>query len=96
MFFYQEFILWAVHTVYLHYDIMVKSRWEKYTITVKLFPYIFCLITLEKVTSSFRSRINQGLTMPMYLLISTIQALTYGPFINMFVALGEEVGWRGV
>ena len=37
----------------------------------------------------------QGLTMPMYLLISTIQALTYGPFINMFVALGEEVGWRG-
>ena len=37
----------------------------------------------------------QGLTMPMYLLISTIQAVTYGPFINMFVALGEEVGWRG-
>lgn len=37
----------------------------------------------------------QGLTIPMYLLISTIQALTYGPFINMFVALGEEVGWRG-
>ena len=33
--------------------------------------------------------------MPMYLLTSTIQALTYGPFINMFVALGEEVGWRG-
>lgn len=37
----------------------------------------------------------QGLTMPIYLLISTIQAVTYGPFINMFVALGEEVGWRG-
>lgn len=37
----------------------------------------------------------QGLTMPMYLLISTIQAITYAPFINMFMALGEEVGWRG-
>lgn len=37
----------------------------------------------------------QGLTMPMYLLISTIQMVTYAPFINMFFALGEEVGWRG-
>lgn len=37
----------------------------------------------------------QGLTMPMYLLITTIQAVTYAPFLNMFVALGEEVGWRG-
>ena len=38
----------------------------------------------------------QGLTIPMYILITTIQAITYAPFINMFVALGEEVGWRGV
>ena len=37
----------------------------------------------------------QGLTMPMYLLISSIQAVTIAPFMNMFVALGEEVGWRG-
>ncbi len=37
----------------------------------------------------------QGLTMPLYLLITTIQAVTYAPFMNMFVALGEEVGWRG-
>lgn len=38
----------------------------------------------------------QGLTMPMYLIISSIKAVTYAPFINMFAALGEEVGWRGV
>lgn len=38
----------------------------------------------------------QGLTIPMYILITVIQAVTYGPFLNMFVALGEEVGWRGV
>ena len=38
----------------------------------------------------------QGLTIPMYILITSIQALTYATFVNMFVALGEEVGWRGV
>ena len=37
----------------------------------------------------------QGITMPMYLLITSIQAVTVAPFMNMFVALGEEVGWRG-
>lgn len=37
----------------------------------------------------------QGLTMPVYLLITAIMAVTYAPFLNMFVALGEEVGWRG-
>lgn len=38
---------------------------------------------------------TQGLTVPMYIIITSIQAVTYGPFLNMFVALGEEVGWRG-
>ncbi len=37
----------------------------------------------------------QGFTMPMYILITAIKAVTYVPFLNMFVALGEEVGWRG-
>lgn len=38
----------------------------------------------------------QGLTIPMYLLSTTILAVTVAPFFNMFLALGEEVGWRGV
>lgn len=38
----------------------------------------------------------QGITIPIYILISSIQAITFAPFLNMFVALGEEVGWRGV
>lgn len=38
---------------------------------------------------------SQGLTVEMYLIISVAQALTIAPFMNMFVALGEEVGWRG-
>ncbi|MBE5942089.1 MAG: CPBP family intramembrane metalloprotease [Lachnospiraceae bacterium] len=37
----------------------------------------------------------QGLTIPMYLLITSLQAVTIAPFMNMFVTLGEEVGWRG-
>lgn len=38
----------------------------------------------------------QGITIPIYILIASIQAITFAPFLNMFVALGEEVGWRGV
>lgn len=36
-----------------------------------------------------------GITPEMYLLIGIIQCLTYAPLVNMFAALGEEVGWRG-
>ena len=37
----------------------------------------------------------QGLTYPMYILISVIGCLTYAPLINMIPAVGEEAGWRG-
>ena len=37
----------------------------------------------------------KGLTIESYLVISTIQAVTIAPFINMLFALGEEIGWRG-
>ena len=35
----------------------------------------------------------QGLTIPIYIVITSVQAITFAPFINMLVALGEEVGW---
>ena len=35
----------------------------------------------------------QGITIPLYLVITLITSLNYAPLINMFVALGEEVGW---
>ena len=38
---------------------------------------------------------SQGLTYPMYVLSSVIGCLTYTPFINMLLAVGEEAGWRG-
>ena len=37
----------------------------------------------------------QGLTYPMYVLISVVSAVTYAPLLNTFAAIGEEVGWRG-
>jgi len=37
----------------------------------------------------------QGVTIPVYLAAVAIMSVTYVPFINMFAALGEEVGWRG-
>lgn len=36
-----------------------------------------------------------GLTMGLYVAINVISALTYAPWLNMFFAFGEEVGWRG-
>jgi len=38
---------------------------------------------------------SQGLTIEFYLIISTIQAVTIAPFLNMIFAMGEEIGWRG-
>ena len=37
----------------------------------------------------------QGLTYPLYILVSVFSCVTYAPVINMLFALGEEVGWRG-
>lgn len=37
----------------------------------------------------------QGISVKLYYIITVLQAFTYAPFINTFLALGEEVGWRG-
>ena len=37
----------------------------------------------------------QGLSYPVAILATMIAALTYGPLLNTFAALGEEIGWRG-
>lgn len=37
----------------------------------------------------------QGVSYPMYVLITAIGCVTYAPLINTFTALGEEIGWRG-
>lgn len=37
----------------------------------------------------------QGVSYPVYVLISAVSAITYAPLMNTFIALGEEIGWRG-
>ena len=37
----------------------------------------------------------QGLSYPMYILVSVLGCLTYAPLVNMLLAVGEEAGWRG-
>lgn len=54
------------------------------------------LYSMLKETGALEQFEAQGITIPMYLMITSFAAVTYIPFINMFVALGEEVGWRGV
>ena len=38
----------------------------------------------------------QGLTYPLYVLLSVVMSATYAPLINMLLAVGEEAGWRGL
>lgn len=37
----------------------------------------------------------QGITIQTLMLVQLAQSLTYAPFINALLAVGEEVGWRG-
>ncbi len=38
---------------------------------------------------------SQGISYVQYAIISVISSITYAPLINMFLAVGEEAGWRG-
>lgn len=37
----------------------------------------------------------QGISYPIYILITVASSVTYAPAINIFLAVGEEAGWRG-
>ena len=44
---------------------------------------------------AFRQLEEKGISYPLYFLISVIGSVTYAPLMNTFIALGEEIGWRG-
>ena len=64
-----------------------------------VFPGHFDLSGQYLVSGAGPEAINQleaqGISYPSYVLISVASAVFYGPLINTFVALGEEIGWRG-
>lgn len=45
--------------------------------------------------AALRQMEAQGVSCSAYAMISAIGAITYAPLINVFTALGEEIGWRG-
>ncbi len=46
--------------------------------------------------SEYMASIEQtGMSMSAMLMISVLECMTFVPFINMFLAIGEEAGWRG-
>ncbi|MDE5752976.1 MAG: CPBP family intramembrane metalloprotease [Oscillospiraceae bacterium] len=57
------------------------------------FQTVYSILKEQGALEQFEA---QGITIPMYFAITTILAVTVAPFFNMFMALGEEVGWRGV
>ena len=64
-----------------------------------IFPGHFDLSGDYIVTSGGAEALSQmqaqGISYPLYSLISVISSISYAPLINMFLALGEEIGWRG-
>ena len=63
-----------------------------------IFPGHFDLsgnFLVESAPGALEQLEAQGITYPMYVLITAVSCLTYAPLINMFPAVGEEAGWRG-
>ena len=59
----------------------------------------YLLKTVEEMgmdPAEYKAALEQtGMSMTGLTLISIIPCITYAPFMNMFLAIGEEAGWRG-
>lgn len=65
-----------------------------------IFPHTFdselqTMHNMMEEAGALKQLEEQGITVQMYAVITSVTAVTYSPFINMFFALGEEIGWRG-
>ncbi len=59
----------------------------------------YFLKTVEELgmdPAEYMASIDQtGMSMPSLLMLTVLECMTFAPFINMFLAIGEEAGWRG-
>lgn len=55
------------------------------------FSYAYLSLGAERIQQLESS----GLTLKLYVVLSTVSAVTYAPLANMLLAVGEEAGWRG-
>ena len=71
-----------------------------YLLFLAVFPKSFDLSGSYMIATvgqeAYDAMLAQGFSYPGYILSAVIQTLLYIPLINMFPALGEEIGWRGV
>lgn len=86
----------------------ILSAWFLPSILGTLGAFLFYVIFPNSFDTTFayiRSMVGeaqlaqleaQGMSLPVYAGISLVSALTYAPLLNMFFAVGEEAGWRGV
>lgn len=61
----------------------------------KAFDLNFSYLASQLGNKGLQQLADEGLNIKLYAIISVITGVTYGPLINTFAALGEEVGWRG-
>ena len=46
--------------------------------------------------TAYQQMVDAGITPVLYVAIGIVQSVTFAPILNMFFAVGEEAGWRGV
>lgn len=51
--------------------------------------------TMEHAGAHITDGTLKGMSMKTLLAVSAVQAVTMAPLLNGFIALGEEIGWRG-
>ena len=46
--------------------------------------------------TAYQQMLDTGITPILYVVIGFAQSVTFAPLMNMFFAVGEETGWRGI
>lgn len=88
-----------------------KKNWKYYLLAIWLPAFLtmlgvglYFLIFRSQFSLEFASVADmlqavgaetQGIPLDLVAILQVIAAVTYGPIINSFFALGEEIGWRG-
>ena len=55
----------------------------------------FAPLILTAIGAGLFFLLSQGISYPLYCLITVIASVSYAPAVNMLLAVGEEAGWRG-
>ncbi len=89
-------ILWILVALFLPSVLGTLGALLYFLITPKAFDTSLSYL-ISSIGEEGLAQINgSNITLKGFVALNIISSLTYAPFINMFFALGEEAGWRGV